>query len=159
MKINSDFRDLLSLLNDKQVEYLLVGGLAVIVHSEPRYTKDIDIWVRPSRENAERVYGALAEFGAPLSQLGITIEDFEREGYFVQFGREPVRVDVLMSAKGLDFEKAWSRKEVVEIDGVQVNVIARSDLINNKLEVGRPQDLIDAKALKQSGNLKQSRRA
>ena len=154
MKINSDFKDLLLQLNDKKVEYLLVGGLAVIIHSEPRYTKDIDIWVKPSKENSKKVFQALADFGAPLKQLDIKVEDFEKEGYFVQFGREPARIDLLMSMKGLEFDKAWKDKTEIELDGIKLNVLSREDLINSKLEVGRPQDLIDAKALKQSAKHK-----
>lgn len=150
MRINSDFKDLLSALNDKKVEYLLIGGFAVIIHSEPRYTKDIDLWVNPTPENSKKVYAALAAIGAPLSQLNISEEDFNREGYFVQFGREPARIDILMSVKGLTFEQAWKNHLVVDIDGVKTNLISRSDLINVKLECGRPQDLIDAAALKKS---------
>lgn len=150
MRINSDFRDLLLLLNDKKVEYLIVGGFAVILHSEPRYTKDLDIWIKPSLENAKKVYEALAEFGAPLDQLDISVEDFTKEGYFVQFGREPARIDLLMSVKGLEFETAWENKVEVELGDITVFVVSRDDLIDAKLEAGRPQDLIDAKALKAS---------
>ena len=150
MKINSDFKDLLSLLNSKKVDYLLVGGFAVILHSEPRYTKDLDIWVRPSKENAVKIFAALAEFGAPLKQLGIEISDFEKTGYFVQLGKEPSRIDILMSVKGAEFESAWQNRDEVVLGDITVPVISRTDLINVKLETARPQDLIDAAALKKS---------
>lgn len=150
MKINSDFRDLLDCFNKEGVEYLLVGGYAVILHSEPRYTKDIDLWINPSEENARRVYAALLRFGAPLTQLNLSVADFSKEGFFVQFGREPSRIDILMSIKGLKFIDAWKRREVVQISELDVNVISRQDLICAKLEAGRPQDFIDAEALKKS---------
>ena len=147
MKVSSDFKDILSCLNNEKAEYLLVGGHAVILHSEPRYTKDIDIWIRPTKENAEKVYHALASFGAPLEQLSITPADFEKEGYFVQLGREPARIDILMSIKGLSFEKAWAKRVSFKIDDITADVISREDLITAKLESGRPQDLLDAQAL------------
>ena len=150
MKINSDFKDLLSLLNDESVEYLLVGGYAVILHSEPRYTKDLDIWIRPTKDNAARLYRALKRFGAPLQQLGLREQDFCDEGSFVQLGREPVRIDLLMGVKGLIFQDAWDRRDVVKIEGLAINLISRVDLIDAKLEAGRPQDLMDAKTLRQS---------
>ena len=150
MKISSDFSDLLSLLKSKNVEFLLVGGFAVILHSEPRYTKDIDIWVNPSKENAQRVFDALVEFGAPLADLGIGVEDFQKEGYFVQFGREPSRIDILMSVKGLDFTSAWRNRVEMAIGDLLVPTISRADLISAKLEAGRPQDLIDAQKIKTS---------
>ena len=150
MKINSDFKDLLSSLNRSSAEYLLVGGFAVILHSEPRYTKDLDIWVKASEDNAAKVYKALLEFGAPLAQLGISAEDFQKEGYFVQFGREPARIDILMGLKGLTFEEAYKNKLLMQLGDIEVAVISRSDLINVKLQAGRPQDLIDAAALKKS---------
>lgn len=150
MKINSDFSDLLSCLNQESVEYLLVGGYAVILHSEPRYTKDIDVWIHPTQENSVRTYRALTAFGAPLAQLGLKAEDFQREGYFVQLGREPARVDLIMGLTGIRFEEAWANRIEMELGGVKVPVISRDDLINAKLEAGRPQDLIDAKTLRKS---------
>ena len=79
MKINSDFRDLLRSLNAAGVKYLVVGGYAVMVHTEPRYTKDLDLWVDPSEDNGPRVFQALAAFGAPL--VGLSAHDFAHEGF------------------------------------------------------------------------------
>ena len=118
--------------------------------SEPRYTKDLDVWIRPHPRNALRVYKALAEFGAPLS--GITAKDFATEGMVFQIGLEPVRIDVLMSIDGVEFEAAWHNRLRMPLGGVECWVIGRADLIRNKRASGRPQDLIDAKALEQSGN-------
>ncbi len=98
MFVNSDFSDLLRLFNKYGVRYLVIGGYAVIQYAEPRYTKDLDLWISTDPVNAQAVYGALREFGAPLA--GLTPEDFAEEGYFYQMGVPPVRVDVLMGIPG-----------------------------------------------------------
>lgn len=146
--INSDFKELLSTFNDHQVRYLVVGGYAVIKYAEPRYTKDIDLWVSADNDNAIAVYKALRTFGAPLA--GLTEEDFAHEGYFYQMGVAPVRVDILMSIPGLKFDDAWERRVMVDFDGVMVPFISKQDLITSKIATGRPQDLIDAHLLKEA---------
>src|SRR5258708_39449313 len=102
MNPNSDFKELLSLLNAAQVRYLVVGGYAVIEHTEPRYTKDLDIWVSPDRGKAEGVYAALKDFGAPLAN--ITVDDFTNPALVYHMGRPPVRIAILMGLKGLELE-------------------------------------------------------
>ena len=143
--MNSDFKELLSTFNDHQVKYLVVGGYAVIKYAEPRYTKDIDLWVKADKDNAAAVYKALRTFGAPLT--GLTEDDFSHEGYFYQMGVAPVRVDLLMSIPGLEFEQAWDRRVMVDFDGIMVPFISKQDLIKSKKASGRPQDLIDAQLL------------
>jgi hypothetical protein len=145
MLVNSDFKELLSTFNDHQVKYLVVGGYAVIKYAEPRYTKDIDLWVGADKDNATAVYAALRAFGAPLT--GLTEDDFAHEGYFYQMGVAPVRVDILMSIPGLRFGQAWERRVMVDFDGIMVPFIAKQDLITSKIATGRPQDLIDAQLL------------
>lgn len=147
MAVSSDFKDLLRLLSDYQVKYLVVGGYAVIKYTEPRYTKDLDLWVRADAENAEAVYQALLAFGAPLE--GLTADDFAHEGYFYQMGVAPVRVDILMSVTGLDFDDAWRRRIEVDFEGIPAWFISREDLIVSKKALGRPQDLIDVELLEQ----------
>ena len=107
MFVNSDFSDLLKLFNDKKVKYLIIGGYAVVQYAEPRYTKDLDIWINTDTTNASSVYEALKEFGAPLAEL--TEKDFAEEGYFYQMGVPPVRVDILMGIPGVAFEEAWKK--------------------------------------------------
>jgi len=124
---------------------LVVGGYAVIKYAEPRYTKDIDLWVKADKDNAAAVYKALRTFGAPLT--GLTEDDFSHEGYFYQMGVAPVRVDLLMSIPGLEFEQAWDRRVMVDFDGIMVPFISKQDLIKSKKASGRPQDLIDAQLL------------
>jgi predicted nucleotidyltransferase len=143
--MNDDFKDLLGLFNEYQVEYLVIGGYAVVEYTEPRFTKDLDIWVKASEENAQRVYEALSRFGAPVRQL--TATDFSREGYFFQMGREPQRIDVLMSIPGVPFDQAWINQHEVQIDGQTVRFIGLQDLITAKEASGRPQDLLDAARL------------
>jgi len=158
--MNSDFKELLSIFNAQGVKYLIVGGYAVAAHAEPRFTKDLDIWVEASIENAKRVFGALRSFGAPLS--GLTENDFSQEGSFYQMGRPPARVDILMSIDGVRFEDAWDNRVEADFDGVTANFISRKDLITAKKAAGRPQDLIDVENLllaeKVSEKLKRKRR-
>jgi hypothetical protein len=148
MSVNSDFKDLLNLFNAYRVKYLIIGGYAVIKYTEPRYTKDLDLWIRADAKNADAVFQALKAFGAPLTDL--TPADFAEEGYFYQMGLPPVRVDILMSISGLTFDEAWPRRVKADFDGVPVLFIARQDLIASKLAAGRPQDLIDAASLAQA---------
>lgn len=149
MAVNSDFKELLNIFNRYQVKYLVIGGYAVIQYTEPRYTKDLDVWVSTEKENAAAVFQALCDFGAPLT--GMTEDDFAHEGYFYQMGIPPVRVDVLMSVTGLTFREAWSRRVEEDFDGITVMFISKQDLITIKLATGRPQDLIDAERLSQLG--------
>ena len=151
MSVNLDFRELLSALADKQVKYLIVGGYAVAEHAEPRYTKDIDIWVEASPENAAKIFQALREFGAPLA--GMTEDDFAHEGYFYQMGIPPTRVDVLMSIAGVTFADAWANRVESDYGGVKALFISKSDLITAKLAAGRPQDLLDAQVLALSNQI------
>lgn len=127
---------------------MVIGGYAVIQYGEPRFTKDLDIWIKADPANAAAVYRALKEFGAPLA--GLTEADFAEEGYFYQMGVPPVRVDVLMSVTGLTFEQAWGRRVDVPFDDLKVTFIAKEDLIIIKRASGRPQDLIDADSLTDS---------
>lgn len=148
MLVNSDFKELLSILNDNGVKYLVVGGYAVIKYAEPRYTKDLDLWVSANSQNAHAIFSALRQFGAPLRNL--SVDDFAHEGYFYQMGVPPVRVDILMSIPGLSFEEAWAKREMVDFDGVELPFISKADLIISKRASGRPQDILDAETLEQA---------
>jgi predicted nucleotidyltransferase len=148
MFVNSDFSDLLRLFNANSVKYLIIGGYAVIQYAEPRYTKDLDVWISADKDNAAAIYKALKEFGAPLTEM--TEADFTEEGYFYQMGRPPMRVDVLMGIPGVEFEKAWQHRVEVDFDGLLVKFISRADLIAAKKASGRPQDLIDVDLLSQT---------
>jgi hypothetical protein len=145
MFVNSDFTDLLNLFNDNNVRYLVIGGYAVIQYGEPRFTKDLDLWISTDKENAGAVYNALKLFGALLA--GLTEEDFAEEGYFYQMGNPPIRIDILMGIPGGDFEQAWEHRNQVDFGSVTVPFISKDDLIKVKLASGRIQDILDVKAL------------
>jgi hypothetical protein len=148
--MNSDFKDLLRIFNEHKVRYLVVGGYAVIKYTEPRYTKDLDVWVQATLKNARAVFAALREFGAPLTN--ITSADFAKEGSVYQIGRPPARVDVLTSIEGVRFADAWPNRMASNFDGVPAPVISRQDLLTNKRTVGRPQDLVDVSNLLEAEN-------
>lgn len=145
MFVNSDFSDLLKLFNSNNVRYLVIGGYALIQYTEPRFTKDLDLWISTDTRNANAVYKALKEFGAPLS--GLDPSDFSEDGYFYQMGVTPVRVDILMGIPGGEFEQAWQDRNEVDFDGLIVPFISKQDLIKVKRSSGRPQDLIDIKLM------------
>lgn len=147
MFVNSDFSELLSIFNAKRVRYLVIGGYAVVQYAEPRFTKDLDLVVGTDRLNAEAVYAALHEFGAPLADL--TPADFAEEGFFFQMGVPPIRVDVMMGIPGVRFEECWDRRVEIDFDGLPVVFISKADLIVAKRAAGRPQDLLDADLLSQ----------
>lgn len=142
--MNTDFKELLNTFNEHEVKYLIVGGYAVMKHSEPRFTKDLDIWVEASPDNARKVFQALKSFGAPLSNL--TEADFARDGFY-QMGRPPVRVDILMGLTGLDFESAWGNRVEGSYGETRTQFLSIEDLIINKRAAGRPQDLLDVENL------------
>jgi hypothetical protein len=145
---SSDFKELLNLFNDYHVKYLVIGGYAVMKYTEPRYTKDLDIWVKADRENAVLVLKALKAFGAPLS--GMSEDDFAHEGYFYQIGVAPVRIDILMSVQQVAFDDAWPNRFESDIGGIRAPFISKEDLIRSKRGAGRPQDLIDVELLELS---------
>jgi hypothetical protein len=149
MKINSEFSELLSLLGQHRVRYVIVGGWAVVHHSEPRYTKDIDIFVEASEANCRRLKRALEQFAGPLPEL--TIEDLMDRQRVIMMGRPPTRVDLLKSIDGVRFETAWKNRIRVQAGPVRANFISRQDLIRNKRASGRPQDLLDLEGLKRKG--------
>ena len=139
-----DWIELCGLLIAQKAEYLLVGGQAVIAHGYPRLTKDLDLWVRPTAENGKRVLAALQEFGAPVA---LTPEQFENPRTMLVLGRDPFRVDMLTAIPGLQFEECWSRREAVVLEGTEIPLLSRADLIANKRASGRLQDLADVEAL------------
>ena len=151
MLTSPDFKELLKLFEKHKIRYVIVGGYAVMKYSEPRFTKDLDVFIATDQENAKSVYLALKEFGAPLENL--SPNDFAHEGYFYQMGRPPLRVDIMMSIPGVKFDVVWKNREVVELDDLKVFFISRSDLIRAKEATGRPQDKIDIEKLKEAEQL------
>lgn len=143
--IGKDVRDLLALLESHGVRYLIVGGFAIAVHGTPRYTKDLDIWVECSTENAGRLVTALDAFG--FGSLGLSANDFETPDLVIQLGYEPNRIDLLTGLTGVNFQDAYPQRVTANVGGLQLPVIGREALIANKRALGRPQDLVDAEEL------------
>jgi hypothetical protein len=143
--VNPDYRDMLSALSAEGAEYLIVGAYALAVHGVPRATGDIDLWVRPTPDNAYRVLAALRRFGAPLSELGES--DFAVPGTVFQIGVAPRRIDILTSIDGVEFAEAWAARRSVDVEGLSVPVLSREHLIRNKKATGRLQDSADVARL------------
>jgi hypothetical protein len=144
MELQADFSELLKLFNAQGVEYLIVGGYAMAWHGSPRYTGDIDLFVRPTTENAQRVLSALDDFG--FGSLDLAINDFNTEDRVVQLGMAPWRIDLLTSIDGLTWDEAIDDAETTNWDPPSP-IIARAALIANKQATGRDQDRVDVKRL------------
>src|ERR1700730_15924681 len=133
------------LLNEFEVEYLIVGGYAVMKYGEPRYTKDLDVWVHNSAQNSVRVVEALKKFGAPLDHDQINAETFTAKQVVYQIGVAPVRIDILTEITAVEFSDAWSKRVASSFFGVPVHFISLDDLLTNKRALGRDSDLTDLK--------------
>jgi hypothetical protein len=146
-----DFKELLSAFNAHNVKYLVVGGYAVSFHSQPRATKDLDIFIKADPTNANAAYEALARFGAPL--VGIARSDLADPSKFIRFGRPPIAVDILSGIEGVDFDEAWERRVESVIDpatGLIAFFISKPDLIASKLASGRLRDLADVEEIREA---------
>jgi len=141
MRLNSDLREFLELLNSRRVDYLIVGAHSLAFHGRPRYTGDLDILITPDRENAAKLVVLLNEFG--FGEAGLQESDFTRSSQVIQLGRAPNRIDLLTSLTGVANTDAFADKVTAEIDGIPVYVLSKANLILNKRAVGRPQDLAD----------------
>ncbi len=144
---NPDYADMVKAMLDEGVEFMLVGGYAVLFHGYPRTTFDIDLWVRPSPDNAPKVLGALRRFGAPLQDVAAA--DFDHPDMVYQIGVPPCRIDILTRIDGVAWEEAEPNAILRTVDGLPVKVIGRADLIRNKRASGRTKDAADADALEQ----------
>lgn len=145
MEIPNDFKELLELFNKHKVEYLIVGGYALAFHGAPRVTGDIDLFVRPQTDNAERILAALDEFG--FGSLDVSVEELTRPGMVIQLGVPPVRVDILTRVSGVSWEKADADKVPGRYGQTPVHFISRNDFIANKKATARLKDAADIEAL------------
>jgi hypothetical protein len=148
--MNQDFRDMLCALKEAGADHLLVGAYAMAVHGVPRATGDIDIWVRPTPENAERVWRALQAFGAPMDTLSMV--DLSMPDIVIQIGVPPRRIDVLTGVSGLTFDEAWRTRLTVDLEGIELPVLGREALLRNKRASGRPKDLADLALLEEAAD-------
>lgn len=147
IELPDDFRDLLVELADAGAEFVLVGGHAVAFHGHPRATKDMDVLIRANTSNAERVYRALAAFGAPLQNFDVQAKDFATYDGLLQIGLPPRRVDILNRADGISFDEAVAEGSAFTLEGRRIPVIGLAALLKNKRAAGRAQDAADVEAL------------
>jgi predicted nucleotidyltransferase len=142
MILAKDFEDFVRLLNQHKVEYMVVGGYALAFHGKPRHTGDLDIWINISEKNASRMLRVLKGFG--MSPMGFKKEDFLKPGYITQIGYPPLRIDILNSIDGVEFNEAVKHMNRIEIEtDLPLNYIGLNDFIKNKKATGRKQDLAD----------------
>ncbi len=147
--LSKDFKEFIELLNESNVKYLVVGGYAVAFHGHPRYTKDLDVWIELSADNANNIIEALNKFG--FGSLGLKPDDFLESDQIIQLGYPPNRIDILTTLNDLEFEDCYNAKIEAEIQGLKINFIHIEHLKKNKRATGRPQDLADAEHLEISG--------
>ncbi len=143
--LNQDFKEFIKSLNDNGVRYLVVGGYAVALHGYPRYTKDMDVWVEMTAENASKVVKALDQFG--FGSLGLKEADFIVPDQIIQLGHPPRRIDILTTLPGVEFSECYPTLTTVDMEGVSVNFIDLENLRKNKWATGRHQDLADLENL------------
>ena len=141
MVLNKDFREFIGLLNANSVKYLLVGGYAVGIYGYPRFTKDLDIWIMVSEENAENIIIALNQFG--FTSVGLRKEDFLKADELIQLGYPPNRIKIVMSCDGVEFDQCFKSRKQINVEGLNISVIDLENLKRNKKASGRPQDLAD----------------
>jgi predicted nucleotidyltransferase len=145
--LNQDYKEMLQILQNQDVDFILVGAYALAAQGYPRSTLDIDIWVDPTKENSMKVFKALSEFGAPLEKIGPN--SFEQNGIMFQIGVAPCRIDIITEISGdIDFQSARNRAKQVIIEDISLNILSIEDLIKNKEATGRPKDVEDANRLK-----------
>jgi predicted nucleotidyltransferase len=148
--LNEDYKEMLQLLLEEHVDFMIVGAYALGTHGYPRATGDIDIWVKPNNINSKKLYKALARFGAPLGK--IQIDEFSTEGIIFQIGVIPRRIDIITKIDGVTYEEADEDKIIVEIEGLKIPVISLEKLIRNKMATGREKDELDIKTLTKKKN-------
>ena len=145
MESQKDFRELLELFNSLSVEYLIVGGYALAFHVAPRFTGDLDLYVKPDAENAQRILDALAEFG--FGSLHLTADDFQQPEQVVQLGVPPVRIDLITSLTGVSWAEAAGGRVAGTYGDVPVYYVGRDQFVKNKRATGRQKDRADIEAL------------
>jgi hypothetical protein len=145
MRVEKDFKEFIELLNKNKAHYLIIGGYAFSFYAEPRFTKDIDILIRQTKENARKIIDCMKDFG--FSDLDLTEKDFLESNQVIQLGVAPLRIDIITSIKGVDFQKLWGNRVLGQYGDIEVNFISKKDLISCKKKSGRKQDLADVEKL------------
>ncbi len=140
--LNEDYRDMLQILFENEVRFLLIGAYAMAVHGYPRATADFDIWIEATPENSRKLYASLGKYGTP--RIDISETSFAEEGIIFQIGVAPRRIDILTSIDGVRFQEAYANKTIVEIEGLCIPCLSKDDLIKNKRATHREKDKLDA---------------
>ena len=140
--LNSDYKDMLQVLLDNNVKFLLVGAYAMGAHGYPRATGDMDIWIEPTNENSVKVYRSMKAFGAPLHE--IDEKTFAKPDIVFQIGVAPRRIDIITAISGVGFDDAYQQRQILEMEGLSIPILSLSDLIRNKRATGRDKDRLDA---------------
>jgi len=152
INLEEDFLDFIALCNKYEVRYLVIGGYAVSVHGYPRSTKDMDVCIEMSKENAEKMIRVINDFG--FGSLNLTESDFLNNNFITQLGYEPLRIDILNDLDGVSFQEGWDNRKVVNISGIEINFIGYNELLKVKEKAGRPQDIADVTMLKKRNKSK-----
>jgi hypothetical protein len=145
--LSQDFKEFVQLLIKNNADYLVVGGYAVGMYGYPRFTGDLDIWLKSSKDNAARVLNALNEFG--FASFNITEDDLTKEGNIIQLGYPPLRIDLITQIDGVSFDDCYTNKKIIEVDSLKINFIGYQDLLKNKKASGRLKDMDDLEHLEE----------
>ncbi len=145
MEVQPEYKELLKLFGENNIEYLIVGGYAIAFHGAPRFTGDMDLFTNPTGENAARILKALDDFG--FGDLGLSPADFTTSDQIIQLGEPPVRINILTSIHGVPWEAAWNNRVLDVYGDISVTFIGREELIQSKRRAGRMKDLADIEAL------------
>jgi hypothetical protein len=148
--LNEDYKDMLQTLLDNEVKFLVVGAYALAAYGYPRATGDFDIWVEASAENSKKIFSSLASFGAPTS--GLAENTFMEKGIIFQIGIAPRRIDFITHVDGVDFNDAYPSRKTIIMEGLNLPLISKENLIKNKKSTGRDKDLVDVKHLEETGD-------
>ena len=143
--LSKDFVEFIECCVARDVKFLIVGGYALAAHGHPRATKDLDVWILMDTDNADRLLVALDDFG--VESVALEAADFMEPGIVIQLGYPPMRIDLLTSASGVEFEDCWSRRMLIAVGSVDAGFISYDDLLANKRASGRAQDAVDVEVL------------
>ena len=142
-QLPDDFKEFVKCLNLNNVEYLLVGGWAVGIYGHPRATKDIDFLISVDQSNLDKLKKALIDFGAPP----VDLEGFKEKGYVIRMGRSPIQIDIINDADGINMNDCYGRKQIINVDGIDISILSKEDLVKNKKASGRSTDIADVEKL------------
>jgi hypothetical protein len=149
--LNEDYKEMLQILLNNEIKFLIVGAYAMAAYGYPRATGDFDLWIEASLENSKKIYKSLSEFGAPISN--ITEETFSEKGIIFQIGVAPRRIDIITHIDGVDFKEAYESRKNIEIENLPLPFISKENLIRNKQSTGREKDKLDADYLKKNEDI------